>query len=89
MHLSTTVAFILPHLPCFYNVFSSPPPPPPLPTNNDFVAAYQPGSTVDIGKMSSCPDQYAAKGDKMSMVLPSFLWRAATADPEEKVRGCE
>lgn len=88
MHLSTNVAFLLPHLPCFYNVFS-PPPPPPLPTNNDFVAAYQPGSTVDIGKISSCTDQYAAKGDKMSMVLPSFLWKAANADPEEKVRGYE
>lgn len=42
--------------------------------NNDFVITYHPGSTVDISKISSWPDQCAAEGNKMFMRLPSFLW---------------
>jgi len=44
---------------------------------------------VDIGKTSSCQDLYAAKGEKISTALPSLLYRAANANPEEKVRGYE
>lgn len=62
----------------------------PSPTNsNDFVTTYQPGLTVDIGKISICRDLYAAKGDKTSTALSSLLCRAANANPEEKVRGYE